>query len=1112
MKIKGGVQMNEEPTVNTNIQTEDHELIKVKIPSYEKIYYKITGSKNVVKQLIDIEKILIGQISDSANKYVSMMVDNEIYCFTKDKNVVDVKANYVLLVDTGSLDCLKGNSGAVQIKKWIKHPLDNIKQTPDEVINSWKSNFNFKEEVSEDNEPGLRRPHIAALHAIHSHVKISKEIATVVMPTGTGKTETMLSSLVSLRTKRLLVIVPSDALRQQIGDKFFTLGLLEKFGIVNDGIKYPKVGILNNGVQTFEELDDFIKKSNVIVTTMPLISTMDEELQAILADNCSQIFVDEAHHIKAGTWESFRKKFPDEQVIQFTATPFRNDGKKLDGKIIFNFPLSEAQKDGYFTEIEFLPIKEYDLKIGDQRIAEVAVERLRKDISDGFPHILMARCADKNRAEEIFEIYKQYEDLNPVVIHSSIKDKREIYNSIVDKQHQIIVCVDMLGEGFDLPELKIAALHDIRKSLPVTLQFTGRFTRTKYDDNLGKAAFISNIADLNVSGALEDLYSSDADWNELLADLSNASIDEEIKYKDFLEGFTSLNQSMFSFQNIRPKLSTVVYKTQYLEWTPKVVREIYEKNKSNEYVFYDENVEENVAIIVYAKKSKLDWLADKNSYNLTWNMVILIWNPDDKLLFINSTDNSSLYKEIAEKVVKNPRLINKIDVFKALYNIKRLKLQNVGLKLHLGKDIRYRMSVGSDLGEAIPLMEKQRSQKAYVVGAGFENGEPVNIGCSYKGRIWTKLQDNILALKEWSENVGEKLISPDIDPNAVLSECLVPTMITEMPKIVPIAVDWDYEILFDSQTTCVFTFGDHVSRDLSEVELKIHDYELTDKVLIEIWIGSNKVIVEYTLSEIREDDLVIPDYNFKVLSDTPISVKKGTKSFVLEEFLEEYLPVIWFADGSSLSGNEFVQLKHRVNQYPKELLISQNWDSVDIAKESQRVNPKREDSIQYHMIQYLKKTDCQIVYDDDGSGEIADIVTIKEEDKKLFIQLFHLKYASDGNVSNQIKNLYEVCGQAQKSIHWKYKKGEEFFKHLLKRVNKSWGGHICSRIEKGTNEELEILKDKAKRRIPMQFEIFIVQPGISKEYVSDDILTLLGVTESYIKETSGIKLTIICSD
>ena len=47
----------------------------------------------------------------------------------------------------------------------------------------------------------------------------------------------------------------------------------------------------------------------------------------------------------------------------------------------------------------------------------------------------------------------------------------------------------MLGEGFDLPELKIAAFHDVKKSLPITLQFAGRFTRTSRDNNLGKASF-----------------------------------------------------------------------------------------------------------------------------------------------------------------------------------------------------------------------------------------------------------------------------------------------------------------------------------------------------------------------------------------------------------------------------------------------------------------------------------------------------------------------------------------------------------------------------------------------------------------------------------------------
>ena len=50
--------------------------------------------------------------------------------------------------------------------------------------------------------------------------------------------------------------------------------------------------------------------------------------------------------------------------------------------------------------------------------------------------------------------------------------------AIKNGRHKVIVCVDMFGEGFDLPALKIAALHTVHKSLGVTLQFIGRFART----------------------------------------------------------------------------------------------------------------------------------------------------------------------------------------------------------------------------------------------------------------------------------------------------------------------------------------------------------------------------------------------------------------------------------------------------------------------------------------------------------------------------------------------------------------------------------------------------------------------------------------------------------
>ena len=55
---------------------------------------------------------------------------------------------------------------------------------------------------------GLRRPQIGALHAALAHATRSTEPATIVMPTGTGKTETMLALNALQRFQRLLVVVP----------------------------------------------------------------------------------------------------------------------------------------------------------------------------------------------------------------------------------------------------------------------------------------------------------------------------------------------------------------------------------------------------------------------------------------------------------------------------------------------------------------------------------------------------------------------------------------------------------------------------------------------------------------------------------------------------------------------------------------------------------------------------------------------------------------------------------------------------------------------------------------------------------------------------------------
>lgn len=88
-------------------------------------------------------------------------------------------------------------------------------------------------------------------------------------------------------------------------------------------------------------------------------------------------------------------------------------------------------------------------------------------------------------------------------------------------------------------------------------------------------------------------------------------------------------------------------------------------------------------------------------------------------------------------------------------------------------------------------------------------------------------------------------------------------------------------------------------------------------------------------------------------------------------------------------------------------------------------------------------------------------------------------------------------------------KGPDFFEHLLRRITKVKNGNEKSRIEKGEKDDLERLLGIARNKKPMSFEVFIVQPSLSKQNTSEGIMILLGVTENYLKEVRDINLKVI---
>lgn len=1084
---------------------------------------KESGGKNVICQLLSPSITISLAEVEETRSYVVIVDKGVRYCLTGNESVYDEEATFVLLTDRAPTR-QKLLNNRIKQKKWLKHPKQN-EATPEAVVKSWENKFNYKLEGDEAH-PGLRKPQLGALYALLSHMLAPTETATVVLPTGTGKTETMLSALVAGQCKRLLVTVPTKALRGQLFVKFKTLGVLKepRFDIVAEDALYPIVGLITTSFENVVQLKSFISQCNVVVTTMQIIDEAPKEQQDVYVSAFSNIFVDEAHHIVASSWRKFSDRFPRERLVQFTATPFRNDGQRLDGKIIFNYPLRQAQADGYYRTIHFLSVREYgDEPVVDKVIATKAIEKLRED-KVHYEHIMMARCETKTHAEAVYKIYKELcKDLRVVLLYSGCPNYKENYDRILKKDVDIVVCVNMLGEGFDLPELKIAAFHDIRKSLPVTLQFAGRFTRTSRDTNLGDASFIANVADLRVQQELDSLYEEDADWNVLLADVNDNKVNDEKEFKDFIDGFRTGSNARIPVNSIYPKFSTVVYKSYTNGWHPEEFYKGIREYEKLDFKSYDLNDRERLLVAVMAKDQNIEGIKVKEVRTLAWSYLVMFYDNKRHLLYINSLDNGSLYRDVAKHVIgaqgKEPMLINGISVFKIFHNLKRTKLRNVGLKVYLGKDIRFRMHSGRDVESALSPVEKMNSEKSFVVGDGFEDGERISIGASYKGRIWSLSGNgNILDFKRWCLEQGEKLTNEKIDANQILKETLIPKMIKELPKdSIPFSIDWDDEMWREQETRYCFKLLGSVSY-MYDTEIELCDNAVDgNKVRFAVYNNEQRVEFQLELFENTEnEDNRYPDYKIKQLTAGEAIVKYGTNELTLEEYFEkeENVPTIYFTDGSSLQGNEYIVLNAAPAFYDKNYLCEWNWDGVNLLKESQGVRPHlKTESIQYKVIQKLIEGDYDIVYDDDNAGEIADVITLKQIDNEIHVELYHLKFAHDGKVTSQIANFYEVCGQAQKSANWKYKEPEEMLNHLLRRETKrSKDGDECSRIYKGTHEKLVELMKLAKRKLPVKYSINIVQPGVSKAKASDEILSLLGVTESYLMERTGIELKVIVNE
>lgn len=982
---------------------------------------------------------------------------------------------------------------------WETHTLKDTSKNSQKIRESWNNQFSFREE--NENYTGLRKPQLGAIHSIASHWSVSKACGTIVMPTGTGKTETMISVLFYSRCEKVLVLVPTKTLRKQMLDKFSSLGCLRGIGVIGGKALNPRVAVIEHGIKKVSDVAELIDNSNVIVTTSSALNKFPDTVKQELANKCSHLFIDEAHHVPAKTWDSIKKLFKDKLILQFTATPFRRDGKRIEGDIIYNYPLGMAQDGGYFQKINLAKIQEFDDEQADEKIAESAINALKLDLNNGFDHVLMARCKDKGRANQILGVYKKLgAKYNPVIITSDLTNKKydEAIKELEKRETRIIVCVDMLGEGFDLPNLKIAALHDIHKSLAITLQFIGRFTRVA--QNVGEATAVINTGDPQVSRELESFYSEDPDWNKLLKQKSESIIQKEIDFHEFINNFSGELSQHVSLWNLRPALSTLIYETKCDNWLPKHFTEVIPER----YKYWSAiNEKEKVLVVVISKEDQVNWGRYKDIKNHTFELCVAHWSESRNALFLQCSDYDVINCTKLSKAIcgEQTKIKSGPKIFNIFSGIERVLARSVGVST-VGKTISYTMHFGSDITTGLSKVEKATGVLNNIFGWGFEGGERVSAGCAIKkGKVWSIGGGPIPLWQKWCHKIADKVFDNTIEESKIIQDFLKPQDLEKRYNVIPLSAQWSENILSANEENIAIFFGEKEFK-IYDVDLEIVEYNAEGPIFFRVFSESeeSKYKIEFTKKK----------YTYSLVAGKEVKIKKYSGDIIpLIDYVENDPITIVYIDGSFSYNGLYIPTPKLNTFFDKGKLNAVDWKDTDIQVES--IGKDNQGNSIQHRIAEMFKDDYEIIFNDDASGEAADIIALRQEaNNSIKLHLIHCKFSSAKNPGARINDFYTLCGQAQKCIRWKHN-GVEYLSNHIKKREETWQKDKKTRFLKGNMGELNKLKKFSRFASNFIFEVSIVQPGLSKTSVSEDIIQLLGNTEDYLLKTSGATFNVFCS-
>jgi len=309
-----------------------------------------------------------------------------------------------------------------------------------------------------------------AINDLRAAFRNGAKAPLLVAPTGAGKTVifSAIAAATAAKGRNGLILVHRRELVTQASRKLTDAGVAH--GIIAAGMDGANASIQVASVQTL------MRRLHKITTPPDLI------------------IIDEAHHAAAGSWQAIINHWPGVLRIGVTATPCRLDGKGLGNvfdTLIEGPSVQMLTSAGYLSPARiYAPPMVADLsgvkrRAGDYAIDQAADAMTRPTVTgDAIKHYqtlagdqqAIAFCCSINHAVSVRDSFSTA-DISSELLLGNTSDRDAVVGRFANGKTRILVTVDVVSEGFDIPAAGCAILLRPTQSLGLYLQQVGRVLR-----------------------------------------------------------------------------------------------------------------------------------------------------------------------------------------------------------------------------------------------------------------------------------------------------------------------------------------------------------------------------------------------------------------------------------------------------------------------------------------------------------------------------------------------------------------------------------------------------------------------------------------------------------